>query len=188
MIATDGRIVDEIDLSESSVQAENQDTYLSCKKHEFLHFNGDSGPIHIPWQYVLNREVVDTETGKILDLDKEIATRSQEYMCRPIEGGLRNITTRFWWYRDKSSVKLGSNERQHVWKRESAHYVTAPEDCPCESKEIMRITTWDSSGRILKGAETPTLSELDGYSTTITSQEQSHRITTRILYYLPPNE
>ena len=110
MVAADGRIVDEIDMSESSVQAENQDTYLSYKKHEFRHFNGDSGPIQIPWQYVLKREVVDTETGEILDLDKEIATRSHEYMCRPIEGGSRDITTRFWWFRDKNSIKLGSNE------------------------------------------------------------------------------
>ena len=52
MIAADGRIIHEIDMSESSVQADNQNTYLSHKKHEFLHFNGDSGPIQIPWQYV----------------------------------------------------------------------------------------------------------------------------------------
>ena len=52
----------------------------------------------------------------------------------------------------------------------------------------MRITTWDNNGRIVKDAETPTLSEIDRYSTIITSQQQSHKITTRIIYHLPPND
>ena len=126
MVAANGHVVDEIDMSESSVQAENQKTYLSYKKNEFLHFHGDTGPIQILWQYVLKREVVDTDSGEILDLDKEIATRSQEYMCRNIEGGPRNISTSFLWYRDKEAINLASNERQHVWECEPSHYVIAP--------------------------------------------------------------
>ena len=88
MVSADGQVIDEIDMSEADVQAESQNTYLSYHKNGFLHFHGESGPYQIPWKYVLKREVVDTDTGEILDLDKEIATRSQEYMCRPIPGGL----------------------------------------------------------------------------------------------------
>ena len=111
MISADGQVIDEIDTSEADVQAEGQNTYLSYHKNGFLHFHGESGPVQIPWKYVLKRAVADTDTGEILDFDKEIAARSPEYMCRPIPGGSRNITTRFWWYRDQHSVRLGSNER-----------------------------------------------------------------------------
>ena len=188
MVTAEGNVVDEIHMSEAAVEAENQSMYLSYKKNEFLHFHGDVGPIQIPWKYVLKREVVDTDSGEILDLDKEIATRSEEYMCRQVEGGPRNITTKFWWYRDKNSVKLGSNERQHIWKCESKQYVIAPTDCPCEEKQIMRITTWDQNGQRLKDAETPTASEQARYVSPIGPQDQTYKITTRIIYYVPPED
>ena len=105
MVTSEGNVVDGIDTSEAVVEAENQNAYLSYKKNEFLHSHGETGPIQIPWNYVLKREVVDTDSGEIFDLDKEIATRSQEYMSRKVEGGPRNISTRCWWYRDKDSVR-----------------------------------------------------------------------------------
>ena len=48
MVTADGRVVDEIDMSEAAVQAENQTAYSSYKKNDFLHFHGDTGPIPIP--------------------------------------------------------------------------------------------------------------------------------------------
>ena len=82
MLTSEANVVDEIDTSEAVVEAENQSAYLSYRRNEFLHFHSDSGPVQIPWEYVLKREVVDTFSGEIRDLDKEIATRSEEYMCR----------------------------------------------------------------------------------------------------------
>ena len=50
----------------------------------------------LPWKYVVRREVVDAETGNIVDLDKQVGTRSLAFLGRPMDS-LTNIITKYWW-------------------------------------------------------------------------------------------
>ena len=150
-LTIDGKFISDFDLTHAEVRADAQANYLPYKDGDFLSFNPEYGPVYIPWKYVVRREVVDAETGDILDLDKQVGTRSRAFLSRPTPS-VRNVITKFWWYRDKYSVEQKSNEREFIWTTKSSKFVTSPEDkeLPCKWEDVARITTYDNDGNVLR--------------------------------------
>ena len=132
---------------------------------------------------------MDAETGDILDLDKQVGTRSVEFLSRPLPC-VRNIITKYWWYRDQPSIAQKSNEREFVWSTKSTKYVTAPEDSelPCKWEDVARITIYDNNGNVLRDLFYPSSYKseflcrfLDG-----TGSGPPKIIKTRVMYFVPP--
>ena len=166
-----------------------QANYLSYKNDDSCSLESEYGLVYIPWKYAVRREVVDAETGDILDLDKQAGTRNQTFLYRlmPPE---RNIITKCLWHRDKYSVKRKSDEREWVWTTESAKFVMSLEDkeLPYKWENVARITTYDNAGNALRGLFYPT-SYISGVLFQLTDGTGSAipKITkTRVMYFVPP--
>ena len=91
-VTVDGKFITDFDLTHAEVRADEQANYPSYRDGDYLSFNSEYGPVYIPWKYVVLREVVDAETGDILDLDKQVGTRSLAFLSRPMPS-VRNIIT-----------------------------------------------------------------------------------------------
>eukprot|EP00973_Karenia_brevis_P014455 1970143-Karenia_brevis.AAC.1 len=69
------------------VNAENQKFYSTYRAGDHLHFICEHGGVKNSWQTVLRRQVINSDTGDLIDDDRQIASRCKEFLERPVQGG-----------------------------------------------------------------------------------------------------
>ena len=103
---------------------------------------------------------------------------------------MRNIITKYWWYRDQHSIAQRSNEREFVWTTNSTTFVMSPEDSdlPCKWEDVARITTYDNNGNVLRDLFYPNSYNSEFLCRFIdgTGSGSPRIIKTRIMYFVPP--